>query len=369
MPDFDDLKLAVEALSGGKNTVLLDDLGMPSIMVRIPKFYLSDVITGAPYTPHPAFIVNGIERDEIYISKFTNIVMNGRAYSLPHRDPATAINFDQALAACYAKGSGWHLMSNAEWAAIALWCKRNNFMPRGNNYVGSDVSALYETGIKTFDWITTSNWNGRAYKQEGVNFFHVGRIATGSGTAGWAHDNTNEGIFDLNGNTWEWTSGLRLNNGEIQIIENNNAAILNTNHLASSEVWRAILQDGSLMAPGSSNTLKYDAADAGGSGAARLNTVVTNLGTNATSMYNTLESMQVISGVTVPTLLRALGLFPVDAAHGNDGFWGRNNGERLPLRGGEWNSGGAAGVFALNLFNPRTNFSTFIGFRSAFVSL
>ena len=41
MSNFDDLKLAVEALSGGKNTVLFDDdLGtggesFPSIMVRI----------------------------------------------------------------------------------------------------------------------------------------------------------------------------------------------------------------------------------------------------------------------------------------------------------------------------------------------
>ena len=28
MNNFDDMKLAVEALSGGKNTVLFDDLGM-----------------------------------------------------------------------------------------------------------------------------------------------------------------------------------------------------------------------------------------------------------------------------------------------------------------------------------------------------
>ena len=37
MANFDDMKLAVEALSGGKNTVLLDDRGMPSIMVAFSK--------------------------------------------------------------------------------------------------------------------------------------------------------------------------------------------------------------------------------------------------------------------------------------------------------------------------------------------
>ena len=94
--NFDDMKLSVEALSGGKNTVLLDDQGMPSIMVRIPRFNLNEVIDGAPNTPHPAFIVNGVVKDEIFISKFQNIVLNDRAYSLPFKDPRTSVNFDQA---------------------------------------------------------------------------------------------------------------------------------------------------------------------------------------------------------------------------------------------------------------------------------
>ena len=369
MANFDDLKLSVEALSGGKNTVLLDDLGMPSIMVRIPKFYLDDVITGAAHTPHPAFIVNGVEKDEIYISKYQNIVMNGRAYSLPYKDPAAYVNFDQALSYCYAKGNGWHLMSNAEWAALALWCKKNGFMPRGNNYAGADAGALYEVGKKTYDWIMTSNWNGRAYKQVGSDYYHVGRVATGSGPAGWAHDNTNEGIFDLNGNVWEWVSGLRLNEGEINIIPNNDAAIQNKNHAAGSPEWKAILQDGSLMAPGTANTLKYDATSVGGGGAPKLNTTVTNVGTDATSMYTTFETLTAQSGVTAPMLLKALGLYPLDASHGGDGLWGRNNAERLPLRGGTFGSGLASGVFALHVFETRAYSSPNVGFRAAFCVL
>ena len=35
--NFDSLKLTVEGMSGGKNTVIFDDLDMPSIMVRIPQ--------------------------------------------------------------------------------------------------------------------------------------------------------------------------------------------------------------------------------------------------------------------------------------------------------------------------------------------
>jgi hypothetical protein len=307
-----------------------------------------------------------VEKDEIYISKFQNIVMNGRAYSLPFKDPTVYTTFDQALSYCYAKGNGWHLMSNAEWAAIALWCKKNNFMPRGNNNYGADISAAYEKGKATY-----------------LSGSTVYRVATGSGPVGWAHDNTNEGIFDLNGNIWEWVSGMRLNEGEIQIIENNNAAILNTDHSAGSAAWKAMLQDGTLMAPGTADTLKVDNTTAGDStatshdvgGDITINTVVQNQmyipGGQVDYSYSitTLETVAAAAGVTIPTLLKALGLFPLDASHGGDNFYARNYGERLPVRGGFWAYGSGAGVFALDLYRPRTYSSSSVGFRSAFVSL
>ena len=52
MPNFDDLKLSIEALSGGKNTVLFDDLGMPSVMVPFPKLKMSDLIAGGSENIH-----------------------------------------------------------------------------------------------------------------------------------------------------------------------------------------------------------------------------------------------------------------------------------------------------------------------------
>jgi hypothetical protein len=40
----------------------------------------------------------------------------------------------------------------------------------------------------------------------------------------------------------------------------------------------------------------------------------------------------------------------------------------LPFRGGSFNNGVAAGVFALNLNNPRANSNNNIGFRAALLS-
>jgi hypothetical protein len=75
------------------------------------------------------------------------------------------------------------------------------------------------------------------------------------------------------------------------------------------------------------------------------------------------------AGVTIPNLLKALGMFPIDAAHGADGFYARNYGERLPFRGGNWGCTSSAGVFGVNLSSSRAIVSTNIGFRSAFVAL
>jgi hypothetical protein len=354
MPNFDDLKLNVEAMSGGKNTVLLDDQGMPSIMVRIPKFYLDEVITGAPHTVHPAFIVNGVEKNEIFISKFQNIVVNSRAYSLPFKDPATSTTFDQALTYCKNKGNGWHLMTNAEWAAIALWCKKNNFMPRGNNNYGADISASYEKGVET--------------SKETSGAFRTLRVATGSGPVSWAHDNTNQGIFDMNGNVWEWAGGLRLNGGEIQVIANNDAAQNTIDQTVNSAVWKAISSvDGSLLAPGSADTLKYDATAANGTGSIEIATSIVNQGDGTASASRTFESLVARAGITVPTIMKALGLAPLDASHGGDYLYMRNQGERLPIRGGNWYHTATAGVFLLNLNDPRSNSNSHIGFRSAYV--
>jgi hypothetical protein len=41
------------------------------------------------------------------------------------------------------------------------------------------------------------------------------------------------------------------------------------------------------------------------------------------------------------------------------------NGLRFPLRGGDWNNGGATGLGALNLNNRRANLNSNVGFRPA----
>jgi len=354
----DALRQSVEAASGGVNTVLYDSKGYPSIMCVVPRFNLEDIHVGLGTGTHPAFMVGGVQKSEIFVGKFQARVHDGHALSLPGQDPTASIDFDAADALCRAKGPGWHMMTNAEWAAVALWCWKNGFMPRGNTNWGRDYAQTYETGRRQ---------DGQA---PGFNE-GTARTLTGSGPASWYHDNSPAGIADLCGNVWEWVRGLRLMDGEIQIIPENNAAATDADHGPDSPLWRAILQNGTLVDPGTANTLKWNATSPNGLGNPQLATAITSQyppeddSSSASQQY---KDVTAASGVTAPSLIKALGLFPHATDMDRGRLYVRNSGERLPRRGGHWLNGVRAGVFALRLGNDaRSDASAPLGFRPAFV--
>lgn len=348
MANFDDMKVAVEALSGGKNTVILDDQEMPSVMVAFPKFKMSEVIDGGSENVHPAFMVGGVEKEVIYVSKFQNIVMNDRAYSLPFKDPGVSVNFDQALSKCRNKGEGWGLMPYSVWSAIALWCRKNGTMPRGNNQNGCDVSYKHEKGVQT------STDGGK-----------TGRIATGSGPATWNHNWLPDGIADLNGNVSEWTAGFRTVNGELQIIPYANCMQSSVSMAAGSTEWKAISKDGTLVTPGTDGTLKWTTSG----GKIQLTAgSITPVDQGNWLPYNNMLLDSSVS--SVPELAKALLMYP-DEPNGDYGgdYHGINtSGERLARCGGDWGNGASAGVFRVYLGDPRSYSAWHLGFRSAFVN-
>ena len=60
MANFDLTNLAVKMICPN-NVVQVDDTGLPSVLVYIPAFKNSDVLTGGDDSTHPAFIVNGFQ--------------------------------------------------------------------------------------------------------------------------------------------------------------------------------------------------------------------------------------------------------------------------------------------------------------------
>ena len=333
-----EFKAAVEIVSGGTNTVIADDFGIPSVMVRVPLLKNSQLLQHGSERVHPAFLLNGEPQEALYISKFQNILINGRGYSLPLKDPACGVTFGLADSACRSKGEGWHLTSFALRAALALWSKRNGFLPHGNSDAGHDFLHKDETGIPTGE----------------------GRVATGSGPVTWTHNRNWDGIFDLNGNLNERDGGLRLLNGEIQIIPDGDCALPDCDMSEKSSDWKAILPDGSLTVPGSPNTLKYDF-----SGDHIL--LTTHAGKHTAGPHGcAFGDIRAEEGLVVPELLYSLMLFPEDRADAYDGWrWINPDGECFPLSGGGYHADNHAGVFFVGLTYPREKDYGLVGFRSA----
>lgn len=358
MANFDLAAMALKAVCP-TNDILYDDKGLPSVMVKIPKFKISQVIPGGADSVHPAFIVNGQEVDAIYISKYQNIVNNNRAYSLPCEDPKTSVNLDQAISYCTQKGDGWHLMTRAEWAAIALWCKANGCLPKGNNNYGKDAS---EGGYK-------------AIPAPGVNDSgRTARVLTGTGPVSWSHDGTLEGIWDLNGNIWEWNGGSRTVKGELQVLVNNNAADLDHSQAASSAQWKAIdATTGAYITPNGSgttaNSIKLDWVSGKITYSA---TITTQADASRDCAFASVTCASSVSAAA-QAVLKALAFLPASATaseYEDDHMW-MNNGadERAFFSGGGWNGGAYAGLFALYGNYPRSGSYWNLGFRSAYVDL
>ena len=369
---FDDARFALEAATGGRNTLIIDNAGFPSVMVRIPMFYWSEVFDGGKDEPCPAFIVGGKVVDCIYVSKYLNVIEGGRAYSLPNRDPAHTLSIDEARAACAAKGPGWHLMTNAEWTAIAHWCVKNKTVPRGNSNFGRSHECIHERGV------LAPGRHGKGTEDEM-------RTLTGSGPASWTHDGTDAGITDLNGNIWDWVAGIRTADGEIQVIPDNDSA-LNVDEGPDSSCWRAILPDGSLVMPGTPGTLKYDGVNPGlsepddrvtGDGF-RLGRKVRNFnytGNEPDTSHRAYGWMRFFDmtceeGLAPPEKLIQLGLYPRTDGYRDGGYmFLRNYGERTAARGGSWYDADGGGLWDLYLRETRAFIYPDIGFRASYIAL
>lgn len=303
-----------------RNEVIFDKSGIPDIMVAFTPDEL-----GLPAE------LRGRKVSEYLISKYPNALINGVPHSLPFQKPAVDINHDKAIELCEAKGSGWHLITNDEWAALALWSWEHDTLPTGNTNSGKSHSHPEQSGT--------------TYENS------YGKTLTGSGPVAWNHDRTAEGVSDMCGNVWEHVGGIRFLNGQVQVIPNNGAAA-GADQSKDSKEWEAIhTPDGDpvyfnpregqiFVEPTEAEDKDYDGV-----------------------RFVELEPRS----LDIPEQLIKLGLFPPTGHESDEYFWIDNEGERCVFRGGLWSSGAGAGVFSLGGDRSRSSSSARLGFRSAYV--
>lgn len=360
--NFDATKIVMQSILP-KNDLLMDDRGMPSVMVWVPKFRLREVLSTSDTSTHPAFIVNGKEIDGFYFSKYQSKMYAGRAYSLPGEDPTMSIDLDSAVAQSRAKSQGWHQVTAAEYAAIALWCHKNGSEPKGNNYWGKDKTES-DTEYVAIPTVAVDS-NGRR-----------SRVATGTGPLTWSHNGKQDGIWDLAGNGATWVSGVRMVYGELQIIANNNAADSECDLSESSNEWKAIdASTGNLVTPNGSGTTRGTVKLCENSGLPQWgtgNAYTSSSGSNFSKL--TAESTL---GDGAKVLLQALALLPdtgvtgtsVDTNYGNARFnWNCKIAEAVLARGACWYSLGGS-IFGMEFSAKRTASGEGIGSRCCYLDV
>lgn len=304
-----------------RNEVIFDDRGRPDILVVFTpdELKLPDTLKGRKVK-------------EYAISKYPNTMIDGRPYSLPFMPPAVNINHDEAIRLCEAKGPGWHLITNDEWAALARQSWENDTVPTGNTNGGESHSHPEEKGTTYKDC--------------------YGKTLAGSGPITWNHDRTAEGVADMVGNVWEHVGGVRFLDGQVQIIPNNEAAA-GADQSPDSKEWTAIYTpDG--------DPVYYEVWD----GEIRLQPTAPDVKDSDGVPFCDLHER---ADMDVPDKLIELGLYPAPGYESEEYFWLDTDGERCVFRGGYWYNGAHAGVFALNGGNSRSDVNPPIGFRSALV--
>lgn len=309
-----------------ENVILKDRYGNENHMVKF---------TPNKENPEPMFRIGDKIAKAVYISKYINTDEDGVPCSLPGRYPMRYINFEDAEKACRDKGEGWHMLTNTEWMHLYNESVKNGTIPHGNTNYGSYAKDMSESGV---------NMNGS------------GTTLTGTGPVTWYHDHTHDGVADLCGNVWEMVTGLRLQNGEIQHIENNNAAVCDTGEISME--WEPITVDGKKICFSVNNeknkiTIRKGPKHTGWNGKA----------------YKDLKIKKSVMAA-VGDKLREIGIIPDDYKNEDAYIWiDTELTEAIAYRGSRFGNASDGGVASLCLYYARTYSSYDFGFRSAYVEL
>jgi len=321
------------------------------------------------------------------------------ALSLPGRPAWRYITYWEARkAAANANdidGPGVHLMTAFEWASLAMFSHKYGVLPHGNNAnVNPPTDVTYTSEIALLD---------RAGNARNSGWYPS---LTGTGPNTWNILHHPNGPADLNGNMWEWVMGLHMQTadeaghaGHAMVLASLDVSQTGAPYGTSTSVGANTLTDSNkawttdyFTAGGGAGATCYLMDSAGTRFTISSNTATTitvSSGNPASGPYEIVidTSTDISSGMTSGNKILTLRDSDADlkgfaipatsdgtgaSAYGTDGYWFNTayagtapNNIRTALRGGAWNYGVQAGVFALDLSKPPSYSGASIGFRLA----
>ena len=212
--DRDELVSEIENASNGRCTVLYDIDGYPSLMYRIPKVAIGALAPdlGDLTTPHPAFVVDGVEKNYIYVSVFLTSVYNGHYVSWFGLQPKGRLNLSTLRVNISNKGAGWHLETIYERSLIALLTMHlNSPTPTGNTKNGMSHLNMWEYCKLRDDYLPGSELSGRT----GIEWIN------GTQPSAWTHNKELWGIYDVIGAYHRICDLVKVVEGKIYLAADN----------------------------------------------------------------------------------------------------------------------------------------------------
>lgn len=388
-----------------ENVVKYDADGNPSIFVKFPKMKSSDLDASLPGHTHPAFIVNGIEQDYILLGRYKageNGVMNGALISCPNIMPARSVGADAMLSRMKLAGTDVSGMTIADYGFIKLLAQKHGWAPNGNtawgqSQIDGQAWVAGETATAGEEWAfegwlysclvthTTAAETrpdiAPAYWEKGEFIGAVSldtekdpdhqtgyRTLNGTGPMDWYLGGDEGSMVDLIGSSMETQFGYRVVDGEIQILPNNNAADPEADLSAESGAWKAILPDlnndgYSFVAPGTARTLHWNWDSSTEKITLDYETGALDIGVK-TNLFKDI-AVNTTHLPYVPCIVKELGLVPTGSGDKTPGSVSINFivGERLPRRGGSYQSGNAAGLGGMDVTELRSKADPGFGCR------
>jgi len=319
------------------------------------------------------------------------------AVSLPGRATWRYINYWQARkAAANANtidGPGVHLLTAFEWASLAMLSHKFGVLPHGNNRnVNPPADVTYTSELAELD---------RACNARNAGWY---ASLPGTGMATWNLLHSQNGPADLNGCMWEWILGLHMqtadeagHEGHALVLATTQVSLVRAPYGTSTSVGATTLTDSykawvvnEFTAGGAVGATCYLIDSAGtrfeiasntatqitvtaGNPAAGAYEIVVDTGTDISAgmasgnkILTLRDADAWLKGFAVPATSDGSGA----AAYGTDGYWfstadpgAAPNNIRTALRGGDWDTGSDAGVFALYLVGAPSASDVSVGFR------
>lgn len=323
------------------------------------------------YALHRAFYDGGAVKEGVFVDQFLCSNNLGTASSLKNGKPLSSSeshnpvagltgspsNINASfIAAAKTRGADFFCSSIFIFKALALISYAHGRASNNNTYCKwySDTTTNFPKGCNN-NALGDANDGDLSFVSDG--FDNAAKTGSANLLARTTHNGQNSGIADLNGCMWEVCPGLTMDGSTTA----DNFYVLKTG-VAMKDVTAG-------------TTLATDLWGATGYAALYDNLGVmsdfTGTALNFTDRTLSMGSAsQVLSHATSGTAWKMAGAgVPVAVggtnAFGNDGIYDYSTDQMLPIAGGGWSRGSAAGVWAVNLHFSRTHSNTDYGFRAA----